>query len=413
MRAGWKLFVDGEFIPPPESAAKEVRSKHETENTESARLSTPSEGDPRADRVKFDKLKNNDFAMLSKKCKKEVKSMSINIQQKVQRALDAKPRLHKGVFEKRATINGTNIYACATTIKACENKFFAAMVEFITHSSTEAKSSKKKKSISFADWSETWFEEVFRSSVIPLTFEREKKLFERHVLPYFRKKQLKEITPLDCVKYFNELKKKDIERTAESCYNYLNRIFKFAIENDLITKNPMSGIKPIKHERENGAPLTFEEEKQFLARIRGNKFEAIFLVALYTGIRPCEYETARLEGDFIVAQNRKQKNQKKYVEKKIPITPMLEPYREFLEKNLKEAIGRLTRNTYNVEFKKIMPNHRPYDLRDTFATRCQECGVIEQAVQVFMGHVPKTLLGKVYTKFSDKFLLSEGKKVRY
>ena len=51
----------------------------------------------------------------------------------------------------------------------------------------------------------------------------------------------------------------------------------------------------------------------------------MFAVGLYTGMRPNEYETARLEGDFIVAVNSKRKNGK--VEyKKIPITPMLKPY---------------------------------------------------------------------------------------
>ena len=46
-----------------------------------------------------------------------------------------------------------------------------------------------------------------------------------------------------------------------------------------------------------------------------------------TGLRPNEYKTARIEGDFIVANNSKRKNGKVEL-KKIPITPMLKPYLE-------------------------------------------------------------------------------------
>ena len=51
----------------------------------------------------------------------------------------------------------------------------------------------------------------------------------------------------------------------------------------------------------------------------------MFAVALYTGLRPNEYATARIEGAFIVAVNSKRKT-KKVEYKKIPITPMLRPY---------------------------------------------------------------------------------------
>ena len=51
----------------------------------------------------------------------------------------------------------------------------------------------------------------------------------------------------------------------------------------------------------------------------------MFAVGLYTGLRPNEYKTAIIEGDFIVANNSKRKNGKVEL-KRIPINPMLKPY---------------------------------------------------------------------------------------
>ena len=123
-------------------------------------------------------------------------------------------------------------------------------------------------------------------------------------------------------------------------------------------------------------------------------------------MRPNEYETARLEGDFIVAINSKRKNGK--VEyKKIPITPMLRPYLVGVDK-LRFSSLRIMRDRFN----KLFPNHKLYDLRTTFYTRCQECGVAPVARDEFVGHSLGEL-GNTYTDLSDEFLLAEGQKFKY
>lgn len=92
---------------------------------------------------------------------------------------------------------------------------------------------------------------------------------------------------------------------------------------------------------------------------------------------------------------------------------MLAPYIELLKAQMADWAAYSREEYVYKYFKKILPNHKPYDMRTTFATRCQQCGVSEQVVQVFMGHSAKTLLGKVYTKFNDDFLIQEGQKVKY
>ena len=342
--------------------------------------------------------------------------MPENLRRKLLRALSKTPRLHNRTYEKRAVIDGVLIYGTGKSPEICEENFISSLLSNFTALQNPEKKNIEQtpsKNVSFAEWADIWFTRIYHSTVLEYTYERQYKVYRKHILPFFGTTMLKEISFLDCSEFFNEMRAKNIERTAESCYGILSRIFASAFEDELIRRNPMAKIKPVKHERKNGTPLSKEEERIFLENIRGSKYEALLLVSLYTGLRPCELPSARIEGSFIVSRNRKQKNTKKIVFKKIPITPMLEPYRTILENDLPKLTENFSLNAYRTIFNRAIQNHRLYDLRDTFATRCQECGVPENVVQLWMGHTPGTLLGNVYTRFSDEYLLSEGKKVKY
>ncbi len=132
----------------------------------------------------------------------------------------------------------------------------------------------------------------------------------------------------------------------------------------------------------------------------------MFAIGLYTGMRPNEYYSAKIDGEFIVAINSKRKNGK--VEfKKIPITPMLKPYLSGVTE-----FNFYVQNRIREKFHKILPKNKLYDLRTTFYTRCQECGVADVARNEFVGH-SLGALGNTYTDLSDEFLLKEGQKLKY
>ena len=140
--------------------------------------------------------------------------------------------------------------------------------------------------------------------------------------------------------------------------------------------------------------------------MKGTPYELMFAVALYTGMCPNEYKTAKIEGEFIVANNSKRKNGKAEL-KKIPITPMLRPY---IDKNKQFEFARL--ETLRDKIKSILPSHKLYDLRTTFYTRCTECGIADVAIKKFVGHALGGL-ADTYTDLSDEYLLKEGQKLVY
>ena len=261
----------------------------------------------------------------------------------------------------------------------------------------------------FGDFATLYFERYRRQRVAPQTYANDMSRLKNHLLPKFSNKLITEILPLDLLDFLDKYEAAGQYKTREELRSLLNLIFKFAIANGLLDRNPLALVVYDKPDQNHGEPLTKEEEETLLTNLRGSKYFGIAVVALYTGVRPCEWNSVRIEDGFVVAQNRKQKRRKKIVYKRIPISPMLAPYVTQLPADF------ATRNVSNAKkaIKAALPTHRPYDLRTTFATRCQECGVQEQVVQAFMGHTPSTLLGKVYTKFSDDFLIKEASKILY
>ena len=213
-----------------------------------------------------------------------------------------------------------------------------------------------------------------------------------------------EITPAECQKLLDGFLEKGMTKTNNEIYSLLNGIIKLAIAQSLNTQNPLSIVVIEKHHSKHGKALTKVEEKLLLEKNKDTKYEKIFALGLYTGLRPNEYETARVEGNFIVAKNSKRKGGK--VEyKKIPISPMLKPYFEE-EKSIDMPGLQYIREQFN----KALPNHILYDLRTTFYTRCEECGVAPPARDHFVGH-SSSALNATYTDLSDENLLKEGTKL--
>ncbi len=342
--------------------------------------------------------------------------LSKSTQQKIVRALSRDPRLHNRAYEMRAVIDGTVIYSCASDRESCRDIFFEKIVEKILHvneTTQQRPQGKSKRGWVFTDFAQEWFEQIHAKKVISDTYSHDLAIYQKHIVPFFTHRDLAGITTADCMRYGMNMKEKGIGRTAEQCDQILRQIFDYAEAENLIKKNPMEKLKRVKSERENGVPLTKSEERAFVESIRGSRHEAVFLLILYCGLRPCEVTSAQIDGSFVVSQNRKQKDGK-IVFKKIPITPMLSKHLDVIMNALPILSSLVKSITYiNDLFHKHCKGHRLYDLRTTFATRAQECEVPETVVQAWMGHSAKTLLGRVYTKFSDDYLLKEGMKVNY
>lgn len=261
----------------------------------------------------------------------------------------------------------------------------------------------------FGEFSNYYFERFRWNRVGADTRRVDSFRYKAHIAPYLAEKRFCDITPEDVQIIVDKLYK--TQKTAHEVFSLVNVICKAAIKHNLMTQNPCDLVLLQQYASTHGKALTKDEERRLLAATSGTAYQCMFAVALYTGLRPNEYKTAKVDGDFIVARNSKQHDGKEHF-KRIPITPMLAPYLADIPRDTPYLLHMYSLNRIRDRFKAILPEHKIYDMRTTFYTRCVECGVSEVARKLFVGH---TLggLADTYTDVSAEYLLAEGKKLHY
>lgn len=305
-------------------------------------------------------------------------------------------RRYKCSIEIRYRRHGYNISASGRTEQEAKENFIHKLHVF--EGKVEEPTFKN-----FHQFAMEWFEKFHKRKVKPRTYECDLNRYKNHIRPPIGNYDIKSISPVLLQRI---LDKYEGTKTGDEIYSLLNQIFNAAIKFNLITHNPLGMVFHRTHERQHGKALTHQEERYLMESVKGTKYEVVFAVALYTGIRPNEYKTAKLENGFIVAVNSKQKDGKVHY-KKIPVCPMLAPYLTGVSQ-IKMFSIECTRD----KLRQILPEHILYDLRTTFYTRCQECGVTELARNLFVGHSLKGLAG-TYTDISDEYLIKEAQKIKY
>ena len=298
--------------------------------------------------------------------------------------------------------NGYNISASSTDLAEAKRKFIEKLHEADRNNGTAAPS----VPATFDGFTSYYFENFYKRKVTQSTHRTALSQFKNHLSPHFKSTPLKNITPKQCQELIDKIEATGKGRTVDEVCSLLNMIFKAAMKHAILQHNPMDMVFHQKHDREHGKALTKDEEKKLLAETTGTPYQLMFAVGLYTGMRPNEYYTAKVEGNFIIANNSKRKNGKVET-KKIPITPMLKPYLEGVEELHFTRLERIRH-----KFNGILPNHKLYDLMTTFYTRCQECNITPVARDEFVGHSLGEL-GNTYTDLSDEFLQKEGQKLCY
>ena len=251
-----------------------------------------------------------------------------------------------------------------------------------------------------------YFEKFRLPKVTKQTYDSDWQRYKKYIQPIFGNKHFNSITAEQCQTLIDQLIAQGKGKTAEEIYSLLSIIFKGAIAHGFMNKNPLTLVVKIKHQSKHGSALTKDEELLLLQAYPNTKYQTIFAIALYTGLRPNEYNTAKIEGKFIVAVNSKRKT-KRVEYKRIPITPMLAPYLQ----NIKD-FEHINRDVIREKFKAVLPNHILYDMRTTFYSRLKECGIADAARDEFVGH-SLGALGNAYTDLSDEYLLREGAKFLY
>ena len=301
-------------------------------------------------------------------------------------------------YEIRYRKNGYNVCAVATNLEDCKRKF----IEKLKTAAPEEE--KECVPTNFNQFAEYFFENYRKEKVVKETYYNTLTIFRNWIKPHFADKDIRKVVPADCKTLLDKIKAEGKGKTADEVYSLMNQTFKMAIAYNLIQRNPLAVIPHTMHEKVSGTPLTKEEEESLLTACK-SRYRVIFAIYLYSGIRPGEIYSAKIDGKFLICENTKQKDHKLRW-KKIPISAKLLPFVE-------QEIAPPKLDYIRDEFRRILPNHSLKDCRKTFSSRCQECGVNRDVVKMWMGHVLGDVLGKHYTAFTDEYMLQEITKINY
>lgn len=309
-----------------------------------------------------------------------------------------------GTYEIRYRRDGLNISVSSMNIGDAKERFIQALCA----AKTEAMNDKAF----FGQYATQWLEVVKKPQVKDNTYADYALMFKVHIFPKFGKLRLRDIKPIDVQKLLNALCDKKTFRIAEKVYVLLNALFTFAVAEDLISKNPMALIRKPKYETKHGQAFTVEEERAFIEKCitSNSSYRYAYVLMTFTGIRRSELPSVEITSKWITVITSKGRKGEASKKRKIPVSPMLKPFLPFMTKeNLTHKLDMLTRG-----FSKIAQSRHLHELRHTFITRCQECGISRELTSLWAGHkADNTMTSNVYTHFSDEFQLGEIQKLRY
>lgn len=321
-----------------------------------------------------------------------------------------------GVYEARFRAFGYNICVSSSEYDMLKPKFILALREYAEDKRQRAEKiiAAQAKSPRFCDVANRWLE-LRRATIKASTYDFYSQLFGASIFPYFSGRELCSIKQSEVQELINSYSAQGKFRTAVKIYQTLNAVFEFAVGEDIIERSPMRLMRPPKYEEKTGVALTVEEERELISRLKesncDNDTKGGLLFLLYTGIRRSELASARIEGDFVSVVCAKTRKGFRERRRLVPITPMLARWLPGIELS---RLNALRPNALTQAFKRLMPAHHLHELRHTFITRCQECGVPREVVSVWAGHAAdNTQTSNVYTHFSAEYMKKEGQKVIY
>lgn len=377
-----------------EELKKQLELKHSPPDRNGNTPNSPAESKKMSE-SRFLKFNDKEIFKMPKTFRKEFRYQGCTAH--VRKRCDGR---YKCSYEIRYDRNGYHLSASATTLDEAKERFIQKLNEYEARAgSANAEYSIPKNFDKFAMY---WFENFHKLKVTEKTYKNNLALYHRHIEEHFKQRNLNTITPKELKTFLTDLPGNG--KTQDDVHCLLNQIFETAVTHGLIKINPIKLFVHLQHERENGTELTFNEEITLLNASKDTDYQIIFAVLLYTGLRPNEYDSARIENQFIIANNSKQKKGK-HIEKKIPICSHLLSFIKDCTKLPKKTLNRIRE-----KLKIILPNHTIKDLRKTFSTRCVNCHVDDYARKKFMGHSVGNL-DKPYVGGIDTYLLTEGKKL--
>jgi integrase len=277
--------------------------------------------------------------------------------------------------------------------------------------------------LTLGDYLDKWLPSI-KDTVRQRSWERYEQLVRVHIKPALGRLKLKDITRAHVKGLYREkLDAGSSPRTVQYIHVTLHKALKDAVGDGLLPKNVATGLKPSKPRRHEMNPLNPEQAKAFLCAIRGDRYEALYVLAVHCGLRQGELlglkwgdidlDSGTLQVRRTMSETRAgrtEENTKNGKGRRIDLTrSVVEALRTHRERQQQEIKGSASwqdhglvfpslvgtptnsKNLYYRSFKPILkraglPNITFHELRHTCATIRSMKGQHLKQVQELLGH---------------------------
>ena len=141
----------------------------------------------------------------------------------------------------------------------------------------------KPSKITVSAWLDLWLQE-YTGNVKPRTLESYRAIIDKHLKPAFGAVKLTTLTTPAIQALYN--RKKDLSaKSIRNVHGVLHKALEQAVDIDYIHANPASKCKLPRVEKADIKPLDIPDTLQ---AIKGHRFETLFTVGLFTGMRISE-----------------------------------------------------------------------------------------------------------------------------
>lgn len=141
-----------------------------------------------------------------------------------------------------------------------------------------------------------WLEDSVRDSVRKITYATYRQDFERHIEPTLGRVKLSRLTPAHVQAWQRRLIDEGVGAgTVSKALRLLKRALRQAAAWEMIPRNPAEYVKGPRYRPKETAYVRYEDVWRYLEAVKGDPFEALFVVAATGGPRPAELLALRWE----------------------------------------------------------------------------------------------------------------------
>ncbi len=177
---------------------------------------------------------------------------------------------------KRPTLYGK-------TRKEVANKLNAALSERSSGLSFDA------DKLRLADYLQRWLTDSKQGSVRPVTYQGYERMVRNHLIPTLGRTRVKALTPTHLRGLYRQKTDAGLSaRTVGYIHATIHNALEQAVNDGLVARNVADAVKPPQVRTEEIDPLTPKQTKILFEAVRGERSEALYVLAVTTGLRQGE-----------------------------------------------------------------------------------------------------------------------------